>query len=457
MVDDSIGEYFASLVRDGDFGSLVTYDSVMSSLNLKNGKNAGVGRFEERGFSVEIERNGVWAFGYSSKIDKEELYSVVKKLNRKLDIIKYRLPVEMPEIAKYEDHVKSRWPWDPRSEGINDKVSQLDKLGRKVVNSKDIRMDISYTDRTYDVQIFNTVGSNISYSSAYPSLNVNMFSNSNAESSFLNGFIGYNEGKNLLCSDEAEILVEILEKKMHEMELNKVRIKTGKYDVVLDHNAAATLLHESLGHMSEADVGDTQVSVLKKAVGTEILEDPIDLFDDPSIEGLYGSYPYDMEGIKTRPKTLLEKGIRKEYIHNIETASHFGVEPNGGARSGTYTNRCIPRMSNLYVRGGTYGDEIIEEMHDGIMLFGSRRANVDRSTGNFTLLPSYARLVSSGELGGYAHVSYLSGNVFDVLSSIDAVGKETEVHTGFCSKSGSLSHWSAGNPRIRIKGANIYV
>ena len=78
MVDDNIGEYFASLVHNGDFGSLVTYDSVMSSLNLKNGKNAGVGRFEEHGFSVEIERNGVWAFGYSSKIDREELYAVVK-------------------------------------------------------------------------------------------------------------------------------------------------------------------------------------------------------------------------------------------------------------------------------------------------------------------------------------------------------------------------------------------
>ncbi len=457
MIDADTGEYFISLVHDGDFGSIVAYESVMSSLNFKQGKNAGTGIFEKCGFSVEIERNGMWVFGYSSIISKEELSLVVDKLYKKLNTVDYRMPNKRPEIPSYKDHIKPRWAWDPRNADINDKVSQLAELGHSITDSDGISADISYTDLTYDMHIFNTSGSDISYSCAYPSLNVNMFGNSNTNKNLIRGFLGYNSGKNLLGSGEAMQIIDGLKELLRGMESNKGVIRNGKYDIVLDSRAAATLLHESLGHMSEADKGDTQRSAMKAAVGTRVLSQPINVFDDPSIEGLYGSYPYDWEGIKARKKTLVREGMRAEYIHSIETASYFDVEPNGGARAETYANRPIPRMSNIYIDGGTYKDDIIEDLHEGVMLFGSKGARVDPSTGNFVLYPSYSRLLSSGELGSYVNVSHISGNVFDILSSIDAVGTDKEIHPSFCSKDDSLIHMSGGSPKIRIRGVNVYV
>ena len=90
----------------------------------------------------------------------------------------------------------------------------------------------------------------------------------------------------------------------------------------------------ALGHPCEADlVGLHGDSCLDGKLGQKIGNDIVTVVDDPTMRGGYGAYPIDDEGLDVREKTLIKNGILTDYLNHRETAHHFGIEPNAGARA----------------------------------------------------------------------------------------------------------------------------
>ena len=134
--------------------------------------------------------------------------------------------------------------------------------------------------------------------------------------------------------------------------LKAERAPSGKMPLIADNDLTGVYIHEALGHPCEADLVAAGDSCLAGKLGEKIGNDIVTVVDDPTLMGGYGAYPIDDEGVNTREKVLIKDGVLTEYLNHRETAHHFGLEPNGGARAQDGLHHPLVRMSNTMIQGG---------------------------------------------------------------------------------------------------------
>ena len=73
-------------------------------------------------------------------------------------------------------------------------------------------------------------------------------------------------------------------------------------------------------------------SILKDKLGSKIGSDIVNIYDDASLKDGFGYYPYDVEGVKTKPNQLVKDGKLISLLNSRETASKLNMESSGNAR-----------------------------------------------------------------------------------------------------------------------------
>ena len=127
---------------------------------------------------------------------------------------------------------------------------------------------------------------------------------------------------------------------------------SGRFTVIADPDLAGVFAHEAVGHAAEADLVLSGDSILRGRIGEELASSGVTIFDDPTMEEGFGSFPYDAEGVRTRRKIIIERGILREFLTSRETAAALGVEPNGSARAQSAGSSPLVRMSNTMIADG---------------------------------------------------------------------------------------------------------
>ncbi len=150
-------------------------------------------------------------------------------------------------------------------------------------------------------------------------------------------------------------LMEIGEQLIKEvLEMSKAPIQdNGAFPAILCPENHGVIWHEVVGHsleghrMQEDEFGDV-ISIFKNLVGKKIAPDFLSLYDDPTQEGMWGTYLFDDEGVPAQKVVLVENGILRNYLHSRESAGYFKTQSNGHARSEALEDP-VARMSNLIV------------------------------------------------------------------------------------------------------------
>lgn len=233
--------------------------------------------------------------------------------------------------------------------------------------------------------------------------------------------------------------------------LNGKAPPSGTMPVIADPGLVGVFAHEAVGHASEGDLVSTGNSCFEGKIGQEIGNSSITIKDDATVPGLFGSYLYDDEGVRTRTKVLIKNGVLNDFILNREAAARLGMEPNGGARADSYHHRPIVRMSNTFIEtGDATFKEMLEGVKQGVYVKGSRGGQVNTSQGFFQFNAQESYLVENGEIVRPLRDVSLSGRTLDILKLIDLVGKDREMnHAGICGK-GQWIPVDDGGPHIRI-------
>ncbi|MCK4349202.1 MAG: hypothetical protein KAW47_11365, partial [Thermoplasmatales archaeon] len=128
--------------------------------------------------------------------------------------------------------------------------------------------------------------------------------------------------------------------------------------VLLKGEAAGVFFHEVFGHRIEAQrqKSKNEGQTFKNKVGEKMLPEFVSIYDDPSIRyyqnmPLFGSYPFDDEGIKTRKVTLVEDGILKKFLMSRMPIKGFNKSNGHGRlqikRAARYD--VVPRQGNLII------------------------------------------------------------------------------------------------------------
>ena len=153
--------------------------------------------------------------------------------------------------------------------------------------------------------------------------------------------------------------------------------------------------------------------------GGEVGGEGLTIVDDATLPAGSGSYPFDGEGVPGKRTVLIENGVLKSFLLDFTYASFLGMESTGNAVRDFRTKPHIG-TSNLIVEPG---EESLGDF-EGVVIkevFGEHTANP--VSGDFSLAVGLGYVVENGEVKPFRD-NMLSGNVFELLRSIMAVGRE---------------------------------
>ena len=235
------------------------------------------------------------------------------------------------------------------------------------------------------------------------------------------------------------------------------RAPSGKMPLIADRDLTGVYIHEALGHPCEADLVAAGDSCLDGKLGHQIGNEIVTVVDDPTMMGGYGAYPVDDEGVNTREKVLIKNGVLTEYLNHRETAHHFDVDPNGGARAQDGLHHPLVRMSNTMIQGGHHADmdELMEDIEYGVYACGTRGGQVDTGRGSFQFAAQEAWLIENGELTRPLKDVSVSGLTLQILKNVDGLTRDAMLASpGFCGKVQTVPVGDGG-PVMRIREALV--
>lgn len=167
------------------------------------------------------------------------------------------------------------------------------------------------------------------------------------------------------------------------------------------------------------------ISPLGDKVGQPLFDSVFDLVDDPLQDGRTASRPADDEGVPSRPLPLVERGVVRAFVYDLETAARAGTTSTGHGRRGTFGKPGIS-FSNLVMHQGEADEaDLLREVGHGLVvedLIGVGQGNV--ISGAFSHPVALAYRVDGGEITGRVKDAAVAGNAYELLKRIRMVGRD---------------------------------
>jgi PmbA protein len=197
--------------------------------------------------------------------------------------------------------------------------------------------------------------------------------------------------------------------------LNARTLSTRKVPVLYPAELAKGLF----GHLIAAVRGTAQyrrASFLLDAVGKEILPPFIDIEEDPWIPRALASAPFDAEGVATRRRGLVERGVLKGYVLSSYSARRLNLKTTGNAGG----------IHNLLVKptAGTLED-LIKDCDEAFVVGELLGQGVNTVTGDYSR-GAAGFWVERGEIVHPVHEVTIAGNLKDLFREIQAVGSDVD-------------------------------
>ncbi len=222
---------------------------------------------------------------------------------------------------------------------------------------------------------------------------------------------------------------------------------------VLDAELAGILAHEAIGHTTEADLV-MGGSVAGALVGKEAASPLVTLVDFAhTCAGTICPVPVyvDDEGTPAEDAVLIDQGVLKGFLHNKESALHFGVAPTGNARAFTFSDEPLIRMRNTAILPGTSKlADMIASVDDGYYLVRPSNGQAD-STSEFMFGITLGYEIRNGKLGRAIRDTTIAGVAFEVLKTVSMVSDEMRwMSGGMCGKKQPIPV-GMGGPAIKCR------
>lgn len=238
--------------------------------------------------------------------------------------------------------------------------------------------------------------------------------------------------------EEATNMLRVMEKgvRLGDAELKKIK------NVVAAPEITGIASHESVGHPNEADrvfgreAAQAGTSYLNKGnLGLRIGSEHVTLIDDPTLETTNGFYLYDEEGVRARPKVLVENGVQKELLNNREYAYILGTKSNGSSRSESYSDEPLIRMSNTFVKKGDASiEEMIEAAGDGVYIKSFMEWNIDDTRSFARYQGNEAYLIKNGRIDKPVKNFKIEAETLEFWHAVRMVGKDFGLSCASCGK-----------------------
>ena len=206
--------------------------------------------------------------------------------------------------------------------------------------------------------------------------------------------------------------------------LGAVKVETQRVPVIFEPRMARSLL----GNLFEAVDGRgiyREASFLAGKLGEKIAAETITLIDDGTIPGLFGTQPFDDEGVPVRRTPVIENGVLRSYLLNTYTARKLGMKTTGNASRGITGNAGIGHGNFFLKAGDKTPEQIIAAVKNGFYVTELIGSGVNVVTGDYSR-GAVGIWIRDGELAFPVSEVTIAGTLQEMLTNVAEIGNDLE-------------------------------
>ena len=223
--------------------------------------------------------------------------------------------------------------------------------------------------------------------------------------------------------------------------LNARRVTTRRVPIVFAPEIARSLI----SNIFEAANGDSiyrGASFWTNQLGQQVASANVTVIDDGTMPGLFGTAPFDGEGLPTRRTVIVEKGVLKNYLLNTYTGRKLNMQSTGNASRGLAGTPGIG-AGNLFLQKGTVTpQQLFADVQSGFYVTELMGFGVNMVTGDYSR-GAAGLWIENGELTFAVEEVTIAGNLKEMLNNITAIADDLEFRGAVAS------------PTLRIDGMTI--
>jgi PmbA protein len=367
--------------------------------------------------ALRIVREG--KTGYAVTTETDDSRSLV---NMAVETAQFGTP------AKFELPTLDSYPlvdiFDPAVESVS--IEDMVSLGEKLIalvtgHTPDILCEAEVTRDISSVRIINSRGGEANYRKSVFGLGI--VGSLIRDTDML--FVGESESS---CQPllEAKTVADVVIRQL-ELAKNQAQAPNRPTPVVFTPQGVVSALIMPLMAAFNGRTVLQGASPVGNRLGQQVFDKKLHLWDDPTIAYRPGSRPCDDEGVPSQCTPLIEQGVAAGFFYDLQTAAlaHTRSTGNGSRSRGGLP---APSPSAFIIGAGdTTFDEMVSDIKEGLViehLMGAEQGNILGGDFSGNVLLGYK--VESGKIVGRVKDTMVSGNVYQVLKEIAAIGSESK-------------------------------
>ena len=199
--------------------------------------------------------------------------------------------------------------------------------------------------------------------------------------------------------------------------LNPTRPRPGKYPVLFEPRAGASLLGHFIGAINGSAVA-RKTSFLQDKLGDRVFAAGITVIDDPlRLRGLR-SRPFDGEGLSVSRRELVVDGILQSWIAESASARQLGIQPTGNASRGV-GGAPGAAPTNLYMTAGSRTrEELLAAFPEAVLVTELIGQGVNNVTGDYSR-GATGFMVRNGEIAEPVAEITVASNLIDMFATLE--------------------------------------
>jgi PmbA protein len=224
--------------------------------------------------------------------------------------------------------------------------------------------------------------------------------------------------------------------------LKAVKVETQRVPVVFEPRTARSLLDNIFDAVHGMSVYRHE-SFLAGKLGEKVASEQVTLIDDGTLPALFGTSPFDDEGVASRRTVVIERGVLKSYLLNTYAARKLDMKTTGNASRGLTGNAGIGHGNFFLERGHQSPEEIIAGIPNGFYVTELMGFGVNIVTGDYSR-GAAGLWIRNGELAFAVSEVTIAGNLNDMLRGIEAAGSDLEFRGSIASPTLKIGEMTVG-------------
>ncbi len=224
-------------------------------------------------------------------------------------------------------------------------------------------------------------------------------------------------------------------------QLGTRKTQSTQVPVIFEYGVARSLLGALAGGISGGALW-RKSSYLLDRLNTQVASPHVTLRDDPLQRRGPSSRAFDGEGLASRQQTVVENGVLKTYLLDSYSGRKLGMpSTHSASRTGASVSA---GATNLILTPGTMTlDELIRDTHRGLLVTDLMGFGYNAITGDFSR-GATGLWIENGELAYPVSELTLSGNLDDMLKSIDAIANDVHDESSIQTPSFRIARMTVG-------------